>query len=67
MPFVKSKWIKRADYCYPKRELRVVTKHSDKVYNYKDVPVTKYIDLMASPSKGAYLNNHIKREHEVKI
>jgi hypothetical protein len=34
--------------------------HSGEIYQYLNVPETAYAALMRAPSKGRYLNDHIK-------
>jgi hypothetical protein len=37
---------------------------SGNVYDYKDVPQKVYNEMKTAPSKGEYLNKHIKPKYE---
>jgi uncharacterized protein YqiB (DUF1249 family) len=35
-----------------------------RIYQYYDVPVSVYLELMAAESKGKYFNAHIRNEYK---
>lgn len=37
---------------------------SGRIYQYYDVPVSVYMELMAAESKGKYFNAHIRNEYK---
>lgn len=39
---------------------------SGKVYDYKKVPASVYLQMKSARSKGKYLNEHIKRNYNYK-
>jgi hypothetical protein len=53
-----------SEICYdePTQTLQIQFRHGGS-YQYFDVPVTIYQELMAAPSKGAYLVEQIKGRH----
>jgi hypothetical protein len=50
------------------RHLLEIVFHTNKVYQYRDVPAHIFISLMQATSKGQYFNDHIRDSfpcHEV--
>ncbi|HEY8968479.1 MAG TPA: KTSC domain-containing protein [Puia sp.] len=54
--------INRMHYDAKKHVLRIVFV-SGMVYDYKKVPPKVYDEMKAAPSKGEYLNYHIKKKY----
>ncbi|HEY1710253.1 MAG TPA: KTSC domain-containing protein [Rhizomicrobium sp.] len=60
MPIVDSGALVAVDYDEERKVLRVTFRGSNKTYDYLGVPPADYAALMASASRGAWFNNHIR-------
>ena len=63
METIESEAIKAAGYDDGHRVLRV-TYQNDKSYEYLDVSPEEYRQFMQAESRGAYMNQVIKRKYE---
>lgn len=63
METIESEAINAVGYDDGRRILRV-TFHNGKSYEYLDVPPEEYRDFMNAESRGAYMNQVIKRKYE---
>jgi hypothetical protein len=59
MPLVQSSAVSRIDYTPDTGILDIWYKDAG-LYSYLDVPETVYRALLAAPSKGRFINAHIK-------
>lgn len=57
---VTSSTVALVGYVTDAHELHVQFKSSPRIYVYEDVPHAVYEDLLAAPSKGAFVNRQIK-------
>ena len=60
MPLLDSGVILAVDYHDEPKVLRITFRGSGKTYDYLDVPPETYAALMASESRGAWFNEHIR-------
>ena len=59
-PVFGSSNVRAVGYDRKKEELGIRFKSSPQRYMYSDVPISVYKGLMAAPSRGKYVHQHIK-------
>jgi len=50
----------------PQKHVLTIVYVSGNVYDYKDVPEQVYQEMKTAPSKGEFLNQHIKGKYRYK-
>ena len=57
---VESSLIRSVGYDLPSSVLEIEFTGEGRIYEYYDVPLSVYSELMAAPSKGEYFNEYIR-------